>query len=62
MYVNPALPDWLPELIIRNLRAGRGVAELRFHDGQVDVLSNTTGFQVVHQVPPRPAPWEGAAR
>ena len=24
LYVDPALPDWLPELTIRNLRAGRG--------------------------------------
>jgi glycogen debranching enzyme len=58
LYLNPALPDWLPELIIRNLRAGHGVAELRFHDGEVEVLSNSTGFEVIHEVPPRPAPWE----
>jgi len=27
LYVNPALPDWLPELTIRNLRAGDDEAE-----------------------------------
>ena len=26
LYVDPALPDWLPELTIRNLRAGSGAA------------------------------------
>ena len=56
LYINPALPDWLPSLIIRNLRAGKGAAELRFHDGEVEVLSNTTGFEVIHGPAPRPAP------
>jgi glycogen debranching enzyme len=58
LYVNPALPDWLPELTIRNLRAGNGTTGLRFHDAQVDVLANTTDFEIVHGPPPRPAPWE----
>jgi glycogen debranching enzyme len=59
LYVNPALPDWLPEITIRNLRAGDGVAGLRFHDrDQVDVLANTTGFEIVHGMAPRPARWE----
>ncbi len=57
VYVDPALPDWLPELTIRNLRAGTGTAGLRFHGRDVEVLSNTTGFEVVHSVAPRPAPW-----
>jgi glycogen debranching enzyme len=56
LYIDPALPDWLPELIIRNLRAGSGAAELQFHDGGLDVLSNTTGFEIVHGPAPRPAP------
>jgi len=60
LYVNPALPDWLPEVTIRNLRAGDGIAALRFHGNEVDVLSNSTGFEVVHQPPPRPARWEVA--
>ena len=60
LYVNPALPDWLPELTIRNLRAGDGVAELRFRGDQVDVLSNSTGFEVIHGAAPRPARWEAS--
>jgi len=54
LYVDPALPDWLPELTIRNLRAGNGAAVLRFHDSEVEILSNTTGFEIVHGPAPRP--------
>ena len=50
LYVDPALPDWLPELTIRNLRAGDGAAGLRFHGTEVEVLSNTTGFEIIHRV------------
>jgi glycogen debranching enzyme len=58
LYVDPALPDWLPELTIGNLRAGSGTAALRFHGTDVEVLSNTTGFEVIHGVAPRPTPWK----
>lgn len=57
LYVDPALPDWLSEVTIRNLRAGTGMAGLRFHGKDVEVLSNTTGFEIIHSVAPRPAPW-----
>ncbi|HEY8846826.1 MAG TPA: hypothetical protein VIM24_09215, partial [Candidatus Limnocylindrales bacterium] len=56
IYVNPALPDWLPSLTIRNLRAGGGSLDLAVSDGDVQVLSNTTRFQVIHAPPPRPLP------
>jgi glycogen debranching enzyme len=56
LYVNPALPDWLPELTIRNLRAGAGSASIRFSDATVEVLSNTTGYEIVHAPAPRPVP------
>ena len=56
LFVNPALPDWLPELTIRNLRAGAGAASIRFSDVNVEVLSNTTGYEIVHAPPPRPLP------
>jgi glycogen debranching enzyme len=58
LYVDPALPDWLPELTIGNLRAGSGTAALRFHGTDVEVLSNTTGFEVIHGVAPRQTPWK----
>jgi glycogen debranching enzyme len=56
LYVDPALPDWLPALTITNLRAGRGVMDLEFRDGSVDVLANTTGYRVIQAPAPRPEP------
>jgi glycogen debranching enzyme len=61
LYVNPALPDWLPELTIHNLRAGVGAATIRFSDSTVEVLSNTTGYEIVHAPAPRPVPPEFVA-
>ena len=40
--------DWLPQITISNLRAGRGALTLAFDDGQLEVVSNTSGFEVVH--------------
>jgi glycogen debranching enzyme len=54
LYVDPALPPWLPSLTIRNLRAGRGAVTLAFNDGQVEVVKNSSGFEVVHEPAPRP--------
>jgi glycogen debranching enzyme len=54
LYVNPALPDWLPELTFRNLRAGRGSIDLAVRDGTVEVLTNTSQFEVIHGPAPRP--------
>ncbi len=58
LYVDPALPDWLSEITIGNLRAGNGAAALRFRGKEVEVLSNTTGFEIIHEVAPRPTPWK----
>jgi glycogen debranching enzyme len=46
LVIDPALPDWLPELTLHNVRAGRGYASLRISNASVDVLSNTTGFRI----------------
>jgi len=54
IYVNPDLPDWLPDLTLKNLRAGQGAAELYLKRDQVEVVSNTTGFTIVHGRVPRP--------
>jgi glycogen debranching enzyme len=54
LYVDPALPEWLPRLTIHNLRAGRGALTLAFEDGNVDVVTNTSGFEVIHARAPRP--------
>jgi hypothetical protein len=55
MYVNPDLPDWLPSLTLRNLRAGHGSMELHVERDRVQVVGNTTGYKVVHGRLPRPA-------
>ena len=64
LYVNPALPDWLPELTISHLRAGRGSLTLRFHGESVEELSNSTGFRVIRAPAPRvaPPPYEPSPR
>ena len=54
LYVNPSLPDWLPEIRIRNLRVGGGSLDIHFADGVVDVLSNTSRYEVVHAPAPGP--------
>jgi hypothetical protein len=54
IYVNPALPEWLPSVTIRNLRAGGGALDLVLRDGEVEVPSNTTRFEVIHGPAPRP--------
>ena len=57
IYVNPDLPDWLPDITLHNLRAGRGAAVLRMRRDELEVLDNTTGFEVVHgPVPRKPVP------
>jgi glycogen debranching enzyme len=54
IYVNPILPDWLPSITLRNLRAGKGAADLRMERDQLEVLSNSTGFEIVQGRVPRP--------
>jgi glycogen debranching enzyme len=56
IYVNPALPAWLPALTFRNLRAGTGSLDLALSDGDVEVRGNTTGFEIIHGPAPRPEP------
>ena len=46
LYVDPALPSWLPDLSFSNLRAGRGAVSLDLVDGELRVGANTTGFEV----------------
>jgi glycogen debranching enzyme len=53
LYVDPHLPAWLPELSISNLRAGRGAATLQISNAGLDVVSNTTGFEIVRGPAPQ---------
>jgi glycogen debranching enzyme len=54
IYVNPNLPDWLPRITIRNLRAGKGAADILLEHDRLEVLSNSTGFKIIQGRVPRP--------
>jgi hypothetical protein len=44
LYLDPALPDWLPELTVMDLRAGQNLFDLRFsRDGPGDALRSLEG-------------------
>ena len=60
LYVNPALPKWMPEITIRNLRLGSGSLDIHCVDHSVSVMSNTTGYRVVHGAAPGPLGSRGA--
>ena len=63
IFVNPNLPDWLPAVTIRNLRAGKGSADLRLERHDFEVISNTTGFTFIQGQAPRPgSPVESGAQ
>jgi glycogen debranching enzyme len=47
LYVDPALPDWLPELTLTRLRAGGGSIDLHATGGTFEVLRNDSGFEVI---------------
>jgi glycogen debranching enzyme len=57
LVVDPVLPDWMPEVIVRGLRVGGATATIRFHrdaDGEThaDVLEKRGTLRVVRQPPP----------
>ena len=53
LVVDPHLPDWLPEITIRDLRVGRAKVTIRFHGTSWDVLEKEGTLHVVQQ----PLPW-----
>ena len=60
LYVNPALPRWMPEITIRNLRLGKGSLDVHCVDHSVAVMRNTSGYRVVHGPAPGPLGSRGA--
>ena len=57
LIVDPALPDWLPELVFQNLRVGGATATLRFWrdacgQSKFQVLHKRGTLHVVRQPPP----------
>ena len=62
LFVDPYLPDWLPEITLSNLHVGQGVVTLRFYrekDGRssYEVLDKRGHLHVVRQ----PSPWSMTA-
>jgi len=62
MFVDPYLPDWLPEITVSNLHVGKAVVDLRFFresDGasSYEVLDKRGPLHVVRQ----PSPWSMTA-
>jgi len=67
LVVDPVLPAWLPELVIRDLRVGQAKASLRFWrdaagKSKWEVLHRQGTLHVVRQPPPEsPATWPDRA-
>jgi glycogen debranching enzyme len=57
LLLDPHLPDWLPEITVRNLHVGRAVADIRFYrkgkDTHFDVLGKRGRLHILRQ----PSPW-----
>lgn len=54
---DPALPTWLPEIVLRNLRIGHATATIRFWrdddgDGHAEVIQKAGSLHLVKQPPP----------
>src|SRR6266487_670550 len=57
LLLDPQLPDWLPEIIVRNLHVGKASASIRFYRKR-----KTTHFDVLEKRGPlhilrQPSPW-----
>jgi glycogen debranching enzyme len=57
LVVDPALPTWLPEVIVHGLRLGKASATVRFWRGEngagyADVLHKRGTLRLLHQPPP----------
>jgi len=53
LIVDPHLPEWLPEITVRDLRVGKARVTLRFHDRSWEIVQKEGTLHVVHQ----PMPW-----
>jgi glycogen debranching enzyme len=57
LLLDPQLPDWLPEIFVRNLRVGKAVVSIRFYrkgsHTHFDVLDKRGRLHVLRQ----PSPW-----
>ena len=66
LVVAPALPVWLPEIVLTNLRVGDSTATLRFWRGEkgrshAEILEKKGTLHLIHQQPPESltaGPWD----
>lgn len=62
LLLDPQLPDWLPEVFVRNLHVGKAVVSIRFYrkgaSTHFDVLKKRGRLHVLRQ----PSPWSLTAR
>lgn len=59
LFVDPELPDWLPELTVERLRVGQAMVSLRFQRGgdgrtRFEILERAGSLHVLHH----PRPWQ----
>lgn len=57
LLVDPHLPEWLPEITVRNLRVGEATVTIRFHrqgkESDYEILEQRGTLHVLRQ----PSPW-----
>ena len=56
LYVDPALPDWMPEITLRGLRCGTRTYDIRFRRDQPPAVLNGDPAAVVVGIRPGSAP------
>jgi glycogen debranching enzyme len=61
LFLDPQLPDWLPEITLRNLRVGKAAIDIRFYRKgnrtHFDILEKKGSLRVLRQ----PSPWSLSA-
>ena len=57
LLLDPQLPDWLPEITLRDLRVGKAVTTIRFHrkgkSTNFEILEKRGKLHIIRQ----PSPW-----
>ena len=59
LVIDPALPEWLPQVVVRNLRIGDDRASIALHrsangDTDHDIIEGAKGWRIVRPDPGAP--------